>query len=48
MQYCKVYNYTIPQRALNHKTPIESLKQWQQNRPALFTKRVCNLTGLDT
>ena len=47
MQYCKVYNYAIPQRALNHKTPIESLKQWQQNRPALFTKRVYNLTGLD-
>ncbi|MGK5033299.1 IS481 family transposase, partial [Janthinobacterium sp. MDT1-19] len=37
----------IPQRALNHQTPIQALKEWQAKKPDLFVKRVYNQTGLD-
>ncbi|MCA1854156.1 MAG: IS481 family transposase, partial [Beggiatoa sp.] len=40
--------HSIPQRALGHISPIQSLKDWQQKRPALFKKHVYNLAGLDT
>jgi hypothetical protein len=43
-----IYNHNIPQRALKHQTPIQALKEWQQKRPELFTKRVYNQTGLDS
>jgi hypothetical protein len=33
---------------LKHQTPIQALKEWQQKRPELFTKRVYNQTGLDS
>lgn len=46
--YLKIYNNSIPQRALNHQTPIQALKEWQKNKPDLFVKRVYNQTGLDT
>jgi transposase InsO family protein len=46
--YCKTYNQQIPQRALNHLTPIQALKDWSSKRPELFVKRVKNLPGLDT
>jgi transposase InsO family protein len=46
--YLKVYNHSIPQRALKHLTPIQALKEWQQKRPELFVKRVYNQAGLDT
>lgn len=45
--YAKIYNNNIPQRALNHHTPIQALKDWQEKRPNLFVKRVYNQTGLD-
>ena len=45
--YVKIYNHNIPQRALKHQTPIQALKEWHQQRPELFTKRVYNQTGLD-
>ena len=48
MNYLKVYNHHISQRALGHKTPIQSLKEWHQKQPELFIKRVYNHTGLDT
>ncbi|WP_305825853.1 integrase core domain-containing protein, partial [Massilia brevitalea] len=47
MNYLKLYNYHIPQRALDAKTPILALKEWQQKRPELFVKRVYDQTGLD-
>jgi len=47
-KYRWAYNHQIPQRSLGHITPIEALKQWQKKRPDLFSKRVYNLTGLDT
>lgn len=46
--YLKVYNHSIPQRALKHLTPIQALKEWQQKKPELFVKRVYNQAGLDS
>ena len=48
LQYAKVYNHQIPQKALGHISPIQALKNWQKKHPELFNKRVYNLTGLDT
>ena len=45
--YVKIYNHSIPQRALKHQTPIQALKMWQEKKPNLFVKRVYNHTGLD-
>jgi transposase InsO family protein len=42
------YNHRIPQRALNHLSPVQALKQWQAQRPELFQKRVYEQAGLDT
>lgn len=30
MNYLKLYNQHIPQRAINGQTPIQALKDWQQ------------------
>jgi len=46
-RYLKIYNHHIPQKALGHKTPIQTLKKWQAEKPQLFVKRVYNLAGLD-
>ncbi|MGV7211496.1 integrase core domain-containing protein, partial [Oxalobacteraceae bacterium A2-2] len=46
--YLKLYNHHIPQRAIGSKTPIQALKEWQQQKPDLFVKRVYEQTGLDT
>ena len=45
--YLKIYNHSIPQRALKQQTPIQALKMWQEKKPDLFVKRVYNHTGLD-
>lgn len=47
-RYVFLYNQHLPQRALKHKTPIQALKEWQQNKPELFNKRVINRPGLDS
>jgi transposase InsO family protein len=46
--YLKTYNHQIPQRALNHLSPVQALKNWQAQRPELFVKRVYKQTGLDS
>ena len=46
-RYLQIYNHHIPQRALGHQTPIQSLQQWYEKRPKLFYKPVNDLTGLD-
>ncbi|QEA38284.1 IS481 family transposase [Pistricoccus aurantiacus] len=46
-RYNWLYNHHIHQKALHHRTPIEAMKQWQQERPDLFWKRVINHTGPD-
>jgi len=47
-RYVTLYNHHIPQRALNHQTPIQALQEWQKKKPDLFVKDVYNLTGLDS
>ena len=46
--YVKTYNHRIPQRALNHLSPVQALKNWQAKKPNLFVKRVYNQPGLDS
>ena len=46
--YLSTYNHLIPQRALHHRTPIQALKTWRDNKPQLFVKRVYEQTGLDS
>jgi transposase InsO family protein len=48
LNYLKLYNHHIPQRAIGTKTPIQALKEWQQQKPDLFVKRVYDQAGLDT
>jgi transposase InsO family protein len=48
LNYLKLYNHHIPQRAIGTKTPIQALKEWQRSKPELFVKRVYDQTGLDT
>jgi len=45
--YVKTYNHRIPQRALNHLSPVQALKKWQAEKPDLFVKRVHDQPGLD-
>ena len=45
--YVKTYNRRIPQRALNHLSPVQALKKWQAEKPELFVKRVYNQPRLD-
>jgi len=47
MNYLKLYNHHIPQRAIDSKTPILALEEWQKKRPELFVKRVHDQAGLD-
>ena len=47
-QYMTTYNHPIPQRALNHQSPIQALKRWQIDKPELFVMRVYKQAGLDT
>jgi hypothetical protein len=48
LNYLKLHNHHIPQRAIDGKTPIPALKDWQRQKPELFVKRVYDQTGLDT
>jgi transposase InsO family protein len=47
LNYLKLYNHHIPQRAIGTKTPIQALKEWQRQKPELFVKRVYDQAGLD-
>ena len=46
--YLSTYNHHIPQRALNHLSPIEALQGWRKRPPELFIKRVYKQAGLDS
>ena len=48
MNYQNTYNHHIPQRALNHLSPIEALQHWRDKSPELFVKRVYKRAELDT
>ncbi len=45
--YLQLYNHHLPQRSLNHQTPIQALKDWQLKHPDLFVRRVYDQAGLD-
>lgn len=47
-QYVAAYNHQIPQRAIDHLTPIQALKKWHVSRPELFGIRILNHPSLDT
>ena len=44
-RYLLLYNQHIPQKAIDHRTPMQALKQWYKDRPELFVKPVRNLRG---
>ena len=44
-RYGVLYNQHIPQKALGHKTPFDSLREWQQKQPELFVRNVRKLPG---
>lgn len=46
-RYTQLYNHHIPQRALQHRTPVQALKQWQHEQPKLFHKLVYDHASLD-
>ncbi len=52
MEYERLKNalqvFDLGQRALEHKTPVQALKDWQKRKPELFHKKVRNHTGPDT
>jgi transposase InsO family protein len=47
-RYVNLYNHHIPQKALNHRSPVKRMKEWQSSDPHLFRKKVYYLAGLDT
>lgn len=47
-RYVWLYNQHLPQKALNHETPVQALKRWQSSHPQLFLKEVRNHAGPDT
>ena len=46
--YLSTYNHRIPQRSLNHQTPVQALQKWQQEKPELFVRRVYKQADLDS
>lgn len=46
-RYAWLYNHHLPQKALNHETPIQALKRWQTTPPELFVKKVQDRSGPD-
>ena len=48
LAYMTIYNYHIPQRSLNHQTPIQALQSWFEIKPEIFTESVHNHPIPDT
>ena len=46
-RYAMLYNHHIPQKALHHRTPVDTLRHWQTQHPELFVKSIGNLPGPD-
>ena len=47
MNHQNTYNHHIPQRALNHLSPIEAPQDWRRKSRELFVKRVYKQVELD-
>ncbi|TQE98281.1 MAG: transposase, partial [Spiribacter salinus] len=41
-RYVWLYNQHIGQKALNHRTPVQAMKDWYAERPDLFRKKPRN------
>lgn len=48
LRYMLIYNQHLSQKALNHATPMEKLKEFYQMKPELFFKKPSNRKGPDT
>jgi transposase InsO family protein len=46
-RYVWLYNQHLPQKALEHISPIEAMKRWQTSHPHLFHNKVINQPGPD-
>ena len=46
-RYVWLYNQHLPQKAISHRTPIQTMKDWQAHRPDIFKKAVRNHPGPD-
>lgn len=46
-RYGKLYNEHLPQKALGHKTPLQAIRMWREQKPDLFIRKPKNQTGLD-
>ena len=47
LRYVALYNHQFPQSTLKSKTPMQTMKQWYQDRPDLFNKRPYDRPGCD-
>jgi transposase InsO family protein len=47
LNHVKVYNTRIPQRVLDHHTPLDALQSWRSKSPDIFRKQPKNLPDLD-
>jgi transposase InsO family protein len=45
VRYVWLYNQHLPQKALNHETPIQAMKRWASSHPQLFLKPVRDRPG---
>lgn len=46
-RYAVLYNQHIPQKALDHKTPFDAIRDWFERHPELFVKNVRKHPGPD-
>lgn len=46
--YLRTNNQCIPQRAVDHLTPLQAIKKWQTEKPNLFRKRMYEQASLAT
>jgi len=47
LRYVRLYNGQLPQSVLKGRTPIDTLKDWQRQKPEIFKKRPYNHLGWD-
>lgn len=47
-RYVWLYNHHLPQKAIRHRSPTQTLKDWRARKPGIFKKAVCSHPGPDT
>ena len=47
LRYAWLYNCQLPQKAVGHVTPVDSIKKWYAEKPELFILRSRNRPELD-